>query len=72
MPAEKWQPWRDIPAVALAPLLRTLASQVKLRGLLRHRRGPKKLPKQKPVYDPKHKHYSTARLLRNLEQEDSC
>jgi hypothetical protein len=71
-PAEPWLAWRELSAVALAPLLRTLASQVKLKGLRRHRRGPKKPPQQKPVYDPKHKHYSTARLLQNLEQEDSC
>jgi hypothetical protein len=71
-PAEQWPSWRELSAVALAPLLRALAAQVKLRGLRRHRRGPKKPPKQKPVYDPKHKHYSTARLLQDLEQEDSC
>lgn len=72
VPAEYWQAWRGISAVALARLLCALAAQVKLRGLQRHCRGPKKPPKQKPVYDPKHKHYSTARLLKDLDQEDSC
>jgi hypothetical protein len=72
VPAEQWHPWREVAAVALAPLLRTLAAQVKLKALRRHRRGPKKPPAQKPVYDPKHKHYSTARLLRDLEQQDTC
>jgi len=71
-PAERWEPWHGVPAAALARLLRTLAALVKLRGLQRHRRGPKKPPKQKPVYDLKHKHYSTARLLKGLDQEDSC
>jgi hypothetical protein len=72
VPAEHWQAWRDVPAVQLAPLLRSLAARVKLKGLTRSRRGPKKPPQQKPVYDPKHKHYSTARLLKGLAQEDSC
>jgi hypothetical protein len=71
-PGEHWQAWRDLPPVKLAPLLCTLAARVKLKGLTRSRRGPKKPPKQKPVYDPKHKHYSTARLLKGLEQEDPC
>ena len=72
VPAEQWQGWKDLPAVALAPLLRRLAANVKVKGLTRSRRGPKKPPQQKPVYDPKHKHYSTARLLQDLEQPDTC
>jgi hypothetical protein len=72
VPAAHWQPWRDLSAAQLAPLLCTLAARVKLKGLTRSQRGPKKPPEQKPVYDPKHKHYSTSRLLNNLEQEDSC
>ncbi len=72
VPAEHWQAWRGLAAVQLAPLLRALAAGVNLKGLTRCRRGPKKPPKEKPVYDPKHKHYSTARLLKGLEQEDSC
>jgi len=71
-PVEQWQAWRDVPAVALAPLLRTLAARVRLKGLTRSKRGPKKLPQHKPVYDPKHKHYSTARLLKDLDPEDTC
>ena len=72
VPAEEWTPWRALSAVEVAQLLRALAARVRLKGLTRSRRGPKKPPKQKPVYDPKHKHYSTARLLKGLEQEDSC
>jgi Transposase DDE domain len=70
--ATDWRGWRDLPAAQLAPLLRTLAARIKLQGLTRSRRGPKKPPKQKPMYDAKHKHYSTARLLKGLDQEDSC
>ena len=55
----------------LAALLRSLAQYVNLKALTRSRRGPKVPPKQKRVYNPKHKHYSTARLLQGLEPEDS-
>lgn len=72
VPAEQWQPWHNVPAVALAPLLRSLAAGVNLKGLTRTQRGPKKPRTPKPVYDPKHKHYSTARLLKDLEQQDTC
>ena len=72
VPAEQWAGWRELSAVTLAPLLRTLAARINLKGLTRSRRGPKKPPKQKPEYDPKQKHYSTARLLKGLDQEDSC
>lgn len=67
-----WQAWRALSAVQLAPLLRALAARVQLKGLTRSRRGPKNPPKHKPVYDAKHKHYSTARLLKDLDQDDSC
>jgi hypothetical protein len=71
LPADQWLGWRDLPPAAMARLLRTLAVQVKLQALTRSPRGPKKPPHQKPVYDKKHKHYSTARLLKDLEQENS-
>jgi DDE family transposase len=76
LPADQWLGWRHLRPAVLARLLRTLAAQVNLKALTRSRRGPKKPPQQKPVYDKKHKHYSTARLLNRLEQqdqqEDSC
>src|SRR5204862_185718 len=72
LPAEHWLAWRRLAAVALAPLLRSLAAQVQLKGLTRSQRGPKKPPQVKPVYDKKHKHYSTARLLKDLDQQDTC
>lgn len=72
LPADQWVGWRHLPTAALARLLRTVAAQVNLKALTRSPRGPKKPPQQKPVYNKKHKHYSTARLLNGLEQEDSC
>ena len=72
VPAGHWQSWGALSAAELAALLCTLAAHVNLKGLMRRRRGPKKPPKDKPAYDPKHKHYSTARLLKGLEQDDSC
>ena len=71
LPAEQWQGWRQMSADDLAALLRSLAQYVNLKALTRSRRGPKVPPKQKRVYNPKHKHYSTARLLQGLEPEDS-
>lgn len=72
LPADQWLGWRHLSAAALVRLLQTLAAHVNLKALTRSRRGPKKPPYQKPVYDKKHKHYSTARLLKGLQQEDSC
>jgi hypothetical protein len=72
LPADQWTAWRHLPSEAMGRLLAAVAQHVNLKGLTRSRRGPKKPPAQKPVYDPKHKHYSTARLLNGLEQEDTC
>jgi IS4 transposase len=72
LPKEQWIGWRDLPTEALAQLLLAVAQYVNLKALRRSKRGPKKPPKVKPVYDKKHKHYSTHRLLNDLEQEDSC
>jgi hypothetical protein len=71
-PPETWVGWQGLPAAAMAELLRSLAQHVRVTGLTRSRRGPKKPPEKKPVYDKKHKHYSTARLLQELQQENSC
>lgn len=71
LPAEQWTGWCELPVRAMARLLRAVAQHVNLKGLRRSRRGPKKPPQEKPVYDKNHKHYSTARLLNDLEQEDS-
>lgn len=72
LPADQWLGWRGLAAEAMGRLLRALAGHVNLKALTRSRRGPKKPPSQKPAYDKKHKHYSTARLLKGLQQDDSC
>jgi hypothetical protein len=71
LPAEQWQGWRQLSPAHLAGILRSLAQHVNVKALTRSQRGPKLPPKRKPVYNQKHKHYSTARLLNGLQQEDS-
>ena len=70
LPAEEWLGWKSLPTLAMAKLLCALAQHVRLKGLTRSQRSPKKPPQEKPVYDKKHKHYSTARLLQELQQEN--
>ena len=72
LPPDQWLGWHNLPAPAMARLLSLIAQNVKLAGLTRSQRGPKKPPREKPVYDKKHKHYSTSRLLQELQQENSC
>jgi hypothetical protein len=69
---DQWSSWNMLPALAMAKLLGVIAQHVKLQGLTRSQRGPKKPPREKPVYDKRHKHYSTSRLLQDLQQENSC
>jgi hypothetical protein len=71
LPADQWTGWRSLRAPDMANLLITIAAHVRLGALRRNRRGPKKPPVVKPVYNKKHKHYSTARLLKE-ETENSC
>ena len=48
----------------MASLLTEIARQVNVAELLRNQnRGPKKPPDKKPVYNRKHKHFSTYRLM---------
>jgi hypothetical protein len=63
LPPQEWLAWSCLPTVAMAELLCSIAQYVRLKGLTRSQRGPKKPPQEKRVYDKKHKHYSTARLL---------
>jgi transposase len=69
-PDQDWTGWRILDPRPLARLLTEIARKVNLAALTRSRRAPKKPPAEKPVYDKKHKHYSTARLLENAE--DTC
>ena len=72
LPAEQWVGWRDLAPQAMARLLLAVGQHVNLKALTRSQRGPKKPPKVKPVYNKKHKHYSTYRVLNELQPEDSC
>jgi hypothetical protein len=70
LPAEAWVGWRKLGAKEMVSLLTEIARQVNMAELLRHQRGPKKPPDQKPVYSRKHKHFSTYRLIN--EAENPC
>jgi Transposase DDE domain len=70
LPAETWTGWRTLGATEMARLLTEIARQVNMAELLRNQRGPKKPPENKPVYNRKHQHFSTYRLIE--EAEDSC
>jgi IS4 transposase len=72
LPADQWSGWSRLSLAAMARLLPAVAQHVNIKALTRSQRGPKKPPKVKPVYNKKHKHYSTARLLQELKEEDSC
>jgi IS4 transposase len=70
LPADQWVGWRCLQANDLVRLLTAIAGRVNVAGLTRTIRGPKKPPAHKRIYDKKHKHRSTARLLE--EAENSC
>jgi Transposase DDE domain len=70
LPPEQWIAWRHLEAKDLAQLLTGIAGHINLKALTRSQRGPKKPPKEKPVYDKKHTHFSVARLLN--EVKDTC
>ena len=72
LPADQWSGWRGLSSAAMARLLPAVAQHVNLKALTRSKRGPKKPPEVKPVYNKKETHYATARLLQELEDEDSC
>ena len=68
--AETWVGWRKLGAEEMVSLLTEIARQVNMAELLRNERGPKKPPDKKPVYNRKHKHFSTYRLIE--EAENPC
>ena len=70
LPADQWWGWRTLEPTALAQLLAQLAAHVRLGALTRSPRGPKKPRNPKPVYNKRHKHFATARLLN--EADDTC
>jgi hypothetical protein len=70
LPSEKWIGWGTLCPTTFRRLLTRIAANVRLGGLARHKRGPKKPPTQKPVYCKQHQHYSTARLIE--EAKNTC
>jgi Transposase DDE domain len=62
LPAPLWQPLREMSVEQFALTLQQLATGVNLKRFSSSPRGQKKA-KPKPVFDPKHPHVSTARLL---------
>jgi IS4 transposase len=62
LPAEQWEPYRDMTPKALAQVLKKIAAAADLSFYRLHRRGPKKPqpPRTRPKNQP---HVSTARLL---------
>jgi Transposase DDE domain len=68
LPAETWEVWRKLGAAEMTTLLTEIARQVNVAALLRNQRGPKKPPDKKPVYNRKHNHFSTYRLMEEAEE----
>jgi hypothetical protein len=68
LPTDQWRGWRQLSPSNLQRLLTSIAKKVNLRALKRSPRGPKKPPSEKPIYDRKHKHYSTFRLIEGAEK----
>ena len=67
LPADQWVGWQSLKVKDLVRLLTAIASQVNVAGLTRTTRGPKKPRAQTRIYDNKHRHRSTARLLEEAE-----
>jgi hypothetical protein len=62
IPPVHWEVFQSLSLKHLADVLLSLAAQVRLKDFLKQPRGPKK-KKGPPIYDPRHPHLSTARLL---------
>ena len=67
LPAPLWTSFHQMNASEFAHTLKQWANQVNLKRFCSSPRG-KKNPKPKPIYDPKHSHRSTARLLQQQKQ----
>jgi hypothetical protein len=70
LPDPLWQPFSDQSVETFADTLKQWASKVNLKRFASSPRGLKK-PKTKGVYDPKHPHVSTARLLQQKKNKRS-
>ena len=70
LPAPDWQLWARMSVEAFADSLKLWAASVNLKRFASSPRSPKKtVPKR--VYDPKHPHVSTARLLEQMKNKCS-
>ncbi len=67
LPAFLWFPFSQMNLTEFAQTLKQWAASVNLKRFCSSPRGKKK-PKPKPIYDPKHPHRSTARLLQSPKQ----
>lgn len=70
LPAPGWQSFRQMSVAQFALTLQQWAALVNLKRFSSTPRGPKKTP-VKAVYDPKHPHVSTARLLAQKKNKRS-
>ena len=70
LPPPLWQPWADLSVTDFADTLKQWADKVDLKRFISSPRGAKK-PKTKGIYDPKHPHVSTARLLEQKKNKRS-
>ena len=70
LPAPDWQLWARMSVEAFADSLKLWAASVNLKRFASSPRSPQKtVPKR--VYDPKHPHVSTARLLEQMKNKCS-
>jgi IS4 transposase len=67
LPAHLWLPLAQMSVPQFAQTLKQWAAGVNLKRFSSSPRGQKK-PKSQPVYDPKHPHLATARLLQQTKQ----
>jgi len=67
IPEEYWVEFRNLSTAQLIKLLKMLSKKVKLSRFKKHPRGPKK-PKPKRIFNPKHPHISTAKLIANRKK----
>ena len=70
LPDPTWKPFADQSLEAFAHTLKHWAAKANLKRFTSSPRGSKK-PKTKGVYDPKHPHVSTARLLQQKKNKRS-
>jgi hypothetical protein len=71
-PSPQWVTFRGLHPSVMVSLLTGLAREVRLGALKKHPRGPKKPRSGRRTRGRNHKHRSTARLLREYREQESC